>query len=93
MIDIPERMDIEQAMALFRSIDEADEDARDPYDCFAVAQGIYWFCAHYHDGRWSAEYATMCELGYRPALTESEPDMEEAWAVYEALEAEYQTSG
>lgn len=41
-----------------------------PDDKFSIAQALYWYCADYHGGQWSKEYAVMCQLGYHPGRTE-----------------------
>ena len=32
-------------------------------DLASLIVGAYWFCADYHAGQWSAEYATLSALG------------------------------
>jgi hypothetical protein len=56
-------------------------------DYFAVAQGLHWYCAHWHGGQRSTEYRVMCQLDYAPAHSESGPHGDEtASKVYAALE-------
>ena len=43
---------------------------RDNY--FDVAEGLYWFCAHYNNGQWSPLYRIQCQLQYKPAWFEKD---------------------
>ena len=54
-------------------------------DRFDVAQGLYWYCADFHDGQWSKEYSVLSTLGYKPAHSERGPDTEDAQRTYDAL--------
>jgi len=39
-------------------------------DVFSVAQALYWYCADYHGGQWSPEYAVLSKLAYHPGRME-----------------------
>ena len=59
---------------------------RDAGDAFDAAQGLYWYCADYHNGQWSEEYRVLSTLGYKPSMSEHGPDPDSyADEVYRAL--------
>ena len=49
-------------------------------DRFSIAQGLYWYCADYHAGQNSPEYAVLSTLGYRPGACERGPDPDDSTA-------------
>jgi hypothetical protein len=59
---------------------------------FEKLAAIYVYCADYHDGQWSREYALSCRIQrqYRIKLNDSAWDEAREHDVYKSLESKYQ---
>lgn len=58
------------------------------FDRFDILEAHYWYCADYHSGQWSGEYARLCRIqrmGFRPGARANGPGSENAKAIYDAL--------
>ena len=58
---------------------------RDNY--FEAADGLYWFCVHYHAGQASTLYRVQCALDFHPGACANGPDGDEAQLIYDYLSA------
>ena len=56
-----------------------------PYDDFAKAEGLYWYCVQYHEGQTSDLYALQCELGFKPSVLSRKPSTKDSKKVYKLL--------
>lgn len=56
-----------------------------PDNYFDVADALYWFCVHYHNGQWSPLYSVQCQIGFTPSPCANGPEEGEALDVYETL--------
>jgi hypothetical protein len=54
---------------------------------FDTADGLYWFCVHYHAGQDSVLYRVQCQADFHPGPLATGPDGEEAEMVYNDLAA------
>lgn len=66
--------------------DDADCDGKGTL--FSLAAGLYWYCADYHGGMASEEYAVLSALDYSPGASETCPTEEGDIYVYEQLGGE-----
>ena len=54
---------------------------------FDTADGLYWFCVHFHSGQSSVLYRVQCQLEFKPGACVNGPEGDEACAVYADLAA------
>lgn len=56
---------------------------------FDIVQGHYWWLAEHYSSQGSKEYARLCKLSYKPAMSENGPNTNDSHAVYQALCAKH----